>query len=77
MSTLQIFLGGGGCLWGLKKIFGSKPKNGNTTVQLGNIGYLPYLVAGGPYGVKFNSPDGSFPTPYGDGYGAHTVNENI
>ncbi|KAL3840820.1 hypothetical protein ACJIZ3_025411 [Penstemon smallii] len=24
--------------------------------------------AGGPYGMKFNSPDVSFPSPYGDGY---------
>lgn len=25
---------------------------------------------GGPYGMKFNAPEGSFPSPY-DGYGAH------
>ncbi|KAJ8756180.1 hypothetical protein K2173_024727 [Erythroxylum novogranatense] len=25
--------------------------------------------AGGPYGMKFSTPDGGFPTPYGDGYG--------
>lgn len=31
------------------------------------------FFAGGPYGVKFTSSDGSFPTPYGDGYGVHTV----
>ncbi|XAR67637.1 hypothetical protein NMG60_11002481 [Bertholletia excelsa] len=28
-------------------------------------------AAGGPYGMKFNSPEGAFPTPYGDGYGVH------
>ncbi|EXC11118.1 hypothetical protein L484_004540 [Morus notabilis] len=27
--------------------------------------------AGGPYGMKFGSPEGTFPTPYGDGYGLH------
>ncbi|EEF34981.1 protein FLX-like 3 [Ricinus communis] len=27
-------------------------------------------VAGGPYGMKFNNPDG-FHAPYGDGYGGH------
>lgn len=26
---------------------------------------------GGAYGVKFNSPDGTFRTTYGDGYGVH------
>ncbi|KAL6335234.1 hypothetical protein AAG906_029467 [Vitis piasezkii] len=25
----------------------------------------------GSYGMKFGSPDGGFPAPYGDGYGAH------
>jgi len=27
--------------------------------------------AGGAYGMKYSSPEGSFPGPYGDGYGAH------
>ncbi|KAK9282123.1 hypothetical protein L1049_005035 [Liquidambar formosana] len=27
--------------------------------------------AGGPYGMKFSSPEGGFPAPYGDGYGVH------
>jgi len=27
--------------------------------------------AGGPYGMKFSSPDSIFPAPYGDGYGVH------
>ncbi|PRQ51299.1 hypothetical protein RchiOBHm_Chr2g0142861 [Rosa chinensis] len=27
--------------------------------------------AGGQYGMSFSSPDGSFPAPYGDGYGMH------
>ncbi|KAL6335368.1 hypothetical protein AAG906_029611 [Vitis piasezkii] len=28
-------------------------------------------ISGGSYGMKFGSPDGGFPAPYGDGYGAH------
>lgn len=27
--------------------------------------------AGGPYGTKFGSPEGGFPSPYADGYGLH------
>ncbi|GLT55094.1 hypothetical protein SLA2020_282430 [Shorea laevis] len=27
--------------------------------------------AGGPYGMKFSSPDSIYPAPYGDGYGVH------
>lgn len=27
--------------------------------------------AGGAYGMKYGSPEGSFPGPYGDGYGVH------
>ncbi|KAL3528633.1 hypothetical protein ACH5RR_007955 [Cinchona calisaya] len=33
-------------------------------------------AAGGPYGMKFSSPDGGFSGRYGDGYGAHTVAAN-
>ena len=31
------------------------------------------FAPGGPYGMKFSSPEGGFPEPYGDGYGAHMV----
>ncbi|KAK6914769.1 hypothetical protein RJ641_019886, partial [Dillenia turbinata] len=31
----------------------------------------PWMAGGGPYGMKFNSPESGFPAPYGDGYGAH------
>lgn len=34
----------------------------------------PFLgCQGGSYGMKFGSPDGGFPAPYGDGYRAHMV----
>lgn len=31
------------------------------------------ILQGGPYGMKFNSGEGGFPAPYGDGYGARMV----
>ncbi|KAL6972726.1 hypothetical protein U1Q18_026899 [Sarracenia purpurea var. burkii] len=30
-----------------------------------------WASSGGPYGMKFSSPERGFPAPYGDGYGAH------
>ncbi|XP_021903039.1 protein FLX-like 3 [Carica papaya] len=38
--------------------------------ELATVDARPWS-AGGPYGMKFNSPDGAFPAPYGDGYGGH------
>ncbi|GFZ11750.1 hypothetical protein Acr_23g0001350 [Actinidia rufa] len=38
--------------------------------ELANTDGRPW-AAGGAYGMKFNSPDGGFPAPYGDGYGVH------
>ncbi|KAI3901222.1 hypothetical protein MKX01_039748 [Papaver californicum] len=33
----------------------------------------PPWTAGAPYGMKHGSPEGGFPTPYGDGYGLHQM----
>ncbi|CAL5327869.1 unnamed protein product [Camellia sinensis] len=38
--------------------------------ELANTDGRPW-VSGGPYGMKFSSPEGGFPAPYGDGYGVH------
>ncbi|KAA8540297.1 hypothetical protein F0562_024140 [Nyssa sinensis] len=38
--------------------------------ELANADARPW-GAGGPYGMKFSSPEGGFPAPYGDGYGIH------
>lgn len=38
--------------------------------ELANTDGRPW-VSGGPYGMKFSSPEGRFPAPYGDGYGVH------
>ncbi|KAL5579508.1 hypothetical protein UlMin_011950 [Ulmus minor] len=41
--------------------------------ELTSIDSRPWGAGGptGPYGMKFSSPEGSFPAPYGDGYGFH------
>lgn len=31
------------------------------------------MAPGGPYGMNFSGADGSFPAPFGDGYGVHRV----
>ncbi|KAI3866892.1 hypothetical protein MKX03_027125 [Papaver bracteatum] len=33
----------------------------------------PPWTPGAPYGMKHGSPEGGFPTPYGDGYGLHQM----
>ncbi|XP_057978432.1 protein FLX-like 3 [Malania oleifera] len=38
--------------------------------ELASTDSRPWGV-GGPYGMKFGSPDGGFSSSYGDGYGAH------
>ncbi|KAI7985912.1 Protein FLX-like 3 [Camellia lanceoleosa] len=38
--------------------------------ELANSDGRPWAT-GGPYGIKFSSPEGGFPAPYGDGYGVH------
>ncbi|KAM7480543.1 hypothetical protein LguiA_028756 [Lonicera macranthoides] len=38
--------------------------------ELSNTDVRPW-GAGGSYGRNFSSPEGKFPIPYGDGYGAH------
>ncbi|KAI7980339.1 Protein FLX-like 3 [Camellia lanceoleosa] len=38
--------------------------------ELANTDGRPW-VSGGPYGMKFSSPEGGFPAPYGHGYGVH------
>uniref|UniRef100_A0A5B6ZQP7 Protein FLX-like 3 n=1 Tax=Davidia involucrata TaxID=16924 RepID=A0A5B6ZQP7_DAVIN len=38
--------------------------------ELANADARPW-GAGGSYGMKFSSPEGGFPAPYGDGYGVH------
>lgn len=31
------------------------------------------MAQGGPYRMNFGGAEGSFPAPYGDGYGVHRV----
>ncbi|KAK4481991.1 hypothetical protein RD792_012907 [Penstemon davidsonii] len=39
----------------------------NSGARAWNAGWH-FMFSGGPYGMKFSSPDVSFPSPYGDGY---------
>lgn len=39
--------------------------------ELASVDRRPPWGAGGPYGMKFSGPEGTFHPPFGDGYGLH------